>query len=230
MAKVVNPEQWVKEHKKEFVNRLIGPYLTATGDIPVAFFMAGLPGAGKTEFTKGFIQSTSAKLLRLDMDEIASQIRSYKPQAADQFRKGATILLENAFNTSINKKLNFIMDGTFGGPKALLNIDRCLKRGYLVKVIYLYQDPKVAWNFTVARERIEHRAINMGGFIDTYFRVLANITALLQETSDHLSVNLVVKDSSNSIREKYNDITIRKFDEICKLDYNRDTLRNYING
>ena len=57
-----------------------------THDEPAAFFMAGLPGAGKTEFTVSLKDASRLKVVRIDMDEIATQIEAYNPLQADLFR------------------------------------------------------------------------------------------------------------------------------------------------
>ena len=38
--------------------------------------------------------------------------------------------------------------------------------GYNIKIIYIIQDPRVAWQFTLAREKVEHRAIDKNVRVD----------------------------------------------------------------
>jgi len=70
----MNPDAWARTHKKniarEFIRKIdYNPSQTSAG-----IFMAGLPGAGKTEFTKELLKDIADKPLRIDMDEIACLI------------------------------------------------------------------------------------------------------------------------------------------------------------
>lgn len=103
MSNSINLEQWVREHKKEFAENLIARSGAQPYDTQIAFFMAGLPGAGKTEFSKALINISEIKFLRLDMDEIASQIDTYRPEIADQYRRAASALLDKTFDLTLHK-------------------------------------------------------------------------------------------------------------------------------
>ena len=74
-----------------------------------AFFMAGLPGAGKTEISKGIISDFKVPMLRIDMDEIAEKLPGYLPENADKFRKPATLLLSETFSYAIHHDIDFLM-------------------------------------------------------------------------------------------------------------------------
>ena len=99
---------------------------------PAAFFMAGLPGSGKTEISKNLIKESGVKLLRIDMDEIAELLPGYKPEIADEFRKPATSILSECFSYALHHKISFLMDGTFGSTQAIKNIERSLNHGFRV--------------------------------------------------------------------------------------------------
>ena len=107
--------------------------------------MAGLPGAGKTELSRALIEVSGVSPVRIDMDELASLAEGYKPERADEFRLVGTNLLFRLYSTVLKNRLDFIMDGTFSSKNAELNIERALKRGYNLKIVYAYQDPKLAW-------------------------------------------------------------------------------------
>lgn len=220
---------WVKLHKREFIERLISDAGAEEQDKPSAFFMAGLPGAGKTEFSKNFIKETRLNLVRIDMDEIASGIEGYTPEKADNFRFPATILMNEIFSYIIHHRFHFIMDGTFGSPNAFKNLERVAKRGYEIKVFFIYQDPKLAWQFTVARGKIEHRAISFDGFITAYYKTLTNIKTLGEKFPD-VSMDLVVKTEKNTVGGIYENINPQKIDDYIKIKYNEDELIKCIEG
>ena len=70
-----NQAAWIKSHKQKFATNLILKSGAIPDENPTAIFMAGLPGAGKTEFSKALIDLLDSKVIRLDMDEIASHIK-----------------------------------------------------------------------------------------------------------------------------------------------------------
>ena len=223
-----SPKKWLKQHKKEIIANLI----KESGAIPdnelSALFMAGLPGAGKTEVSKNFIDIFSLKTVRIDMDEIASKIEGYRPEIADQFRKPASTLLSEILSTVLKDRLDFVMDGTFGSPYALKNVERTLHHGYSIRIVYVHQDPKIAWNFTRAREKVEHRAIGIEDFIDSYFNTINNIRKVLNKNYANVSLEVVLKNAKNQIGKWSTDIGLSEFDKITTNNYNKRTLRKYI--
>lgn len=221
-------DAWVRSHRKEFVRKLISNSGAVKTAHPAAIFMAGLPGSGKTEFTKSWIENSGLKVVRLDMDEIASQIDTYSPRKADKYRKAASALLNRAYDKVVNGRYDFIMDGTFGGGSAVQNIERAVKHGYHVKIVYIYQSPKLAWEYTVAREKIEHRAIKFDGFVEVYYRTLNNLKKLDDLALKNVFLDLVVKDAQNRITRTYDDISIKDIDQYVKIEYNEDDLRKSI--
>lgn len=219
---------WAKKHKKGFVRKLIRDAGVSKSNKPTAIFMAGLPGAGKTEFTKNLIAILGIKIIRLDMDEIASQIDTYTPQKADRFRAAASMLLSSTFDKVIHDGYDFIMDGTFGGKSAIQNIERVLKREYTVKIFYIYQNPMVAWEYTRAREKVEHRAIDRNGFINSYYRTIENLKKIGEIFKGEASVDLVIKDDRNLIKDIKNNISMNDIDNFVNIEYNREELGKLI--
>lgn len=216
--------RWARENKNEFAQNIIELSGVKPTELPSAIFMAGLPGAGKTELAHGLMKMTSSKVVFLDMDELAQKIPNYRAECADEFRAGATILLERLFDKVITKKLDFILDGTFGNPKALANVKRAISHGYFVKILYVAQSPEVAWSFTKAREKVEHRAIDLDGFIKTYECVYDNLRHL-EIDGDRISLDVAIKDKNNSIKEFYGGASGEIIDEVAPLKYNEESLK-----
>lgn len=223
-----NALTWARKRKGAFAKKFIKDAGVEKKKIPVAFFMAGLPGAGKTEFTKELIGMLKVKILRLDMDEIATQIDLYAPEKADRFRAGASLLLNKIFDIAVKGKYDFIMDGTFGSKYALMNVKRALTHGYRVKVIFLNQDPKIAWNYTMAREKVERRAIDKDGFIESYIRLKDNLQKLSELCDDRLSVDIIIKNERMEQKEWLSDVFIKDIDDIVNMGYNKDSIRKMI--
>jgi predicted kinase len=173
-------------------------------DHPTLIVLAGLPGAGKTEFSKNLITELLETPLRLDMDEIAEGIEGYSPQKAHAFRLDATAVLEKIYDEAIKKKYMIIMDGTFGHGKAIQNLRRAIDRGYIINVIYIYQIPAVAWGFTKDRELVEKRAIDKEGFIETYYAIFNNLEELQKLQNVKLSV--IIKDEKNRVGNRVDNV------------------------
>ena len=197
---------------------------------PAAFFVAGLPGSGKTEISKNLIKESGVKLLRIDMDEIAELLPDYKPEIADEFRKPSTSILSECFSYALHHKISFLMDGTFGSAQAIKNIERSLNHDFKPKIVYALQDPKIAWQFTLAREKVEHRAIKFEGFVEAYYKTINNLRIILDKYSDKVALDIAIKTSENKIGEWIRNAKFEQFDEMTNLNYNKDKLIKYITG
>lgn len=219
------PTAWAKAHKKSFTLDYLR-YSGATPESsPSCVFMAGLPGAGKTELVTRLFQGLDYGIVRIDMDEIATRIPAYRPEAADRFREAATLLLSNIFSLTLKNRFSFVMDGTFGSKRALENIQRAIRHDYrYVKVVYVHQAPEVAWNFTQAREQVEHRSISLDGFIKTYFNLASNLQQLAA-LSPQVTIDVIVKDGKNGIGEWQENVTAKYLDEKLKTSYNKTSLK-----
>lgn len=216
--------------KREFIKKLVETCGVTPDEEPAGFFMAGLPGSGKTEISKNLIKDSGVKLLRIDMDEIAESLPDYTPERADEFRRPATALLSECFSYALHHNISFIMDGTFGSSQASKNIERCLRRGFRVKIIYALQDPRIAWQFTVAREKIEHRAIKFDGFVESYYKTIHNIMTVCDTYSDAISIDIAIKTTNNKIGKWIRGARRQDIDNLLGIEYNKDKLIKHILG
>lgn len=213
-------DDWVKANKKRLAREFVRNTNFSRSEHPVGIITAGLPGAGKTEFTQELLKQIDTKPLRIDMDEIATHIEGYRPEIADKFRAGASAIMNRIYDEVLKAGIDFILDGTFAGTPAISNVERALTHGYTLKVYYIYQDPQIAWNFTQAREKIEHRSIDKAGFIDTYARIYSNLKSL-QKFQDKISISVIVKDKDNkigSLRENVSDILQEIPSELSRIE------------
>lgn len=218
--------RWARENKTGFTNELLEQSGARPHRLPSAIFMAGLPGAGKSELAQGLVSVMRRGVVLLDMDEIARKMPDYQAARADEFRAGATILLERVFDTTIRRKLDFILDGTFSAAKAVENVCRALKRGYTVKVLLVCQEPEVAWKFTKARELVEHRAISLTGFVEAYCKVYENMRKLEGILGDNssLSLGILLKGDKNELMKWRANAQAGEIDEFWPMKYNKETL------
>jgi len=205
--------EWAQKNKKQIAREFVRKIDHESTDEPSGIFMAGLPGVGKTEFTVELIKSFDPEPLRIDMDEIAQLIQGYRPEIADKFRGGASIIMSRIYDEVVKKKIDFVFDGTFSSPGADANLSRALDHGYKVKVYYIHQAPQVAWQFTKDREVVEHRAIDKEGFIATYFKLQENLK-LLCKNYKSVTISLIIKDEKNRVGMRKENIDAQLFDEL----------------
>lgn len=219
--------RWVKNHKKQFAAKFIRESGAAPNlKHPSCIFMAGLPGAGKTEFSKSIISELDINVVRIDMDEIATMIDGYKPEDADMYRSGATALQNEIYQLCKKGYYPFIMDGTLSSRKTMSCIRSVLNKGYSVKIMYLKQNPKVAWDFTKAREKVERRGIDKNGFILSYSKTINNLLALKEY--DGISVDIIEKDVDNKVGKRISITSVKMLDKYIKIDYSNDELKGLL--
>ena len=198
---------------------------------PTTFFMAGSTGAGKTEtsirFIKNINQTFNFPIVRIDADEIREKIPGYNGQNAHLYQE-ASILGVNKLYDYVNKKgFNVLMDGTFRNKKyALENIQRAINKGREVYVIYIYQEPARAWEFTLKREKLQNRKITKDIFIDSFISSKDNVNEIKQIFKTKVNIILIQKDYYNNDEKFW--LNIDKIDNYIKFDYTKDSLNDII--
>ena len=190
--------EYAKKHKIEISRRLTDPNRYPPSVMPVTVLMAGSPGAGKTEFSKNLIEIVAEDPehppVRIDGDELRSEIPNYTGKNSSQVQGAVSILLGELYERTLKNKQTVIVDGTLAAyDKAKENIDRSLKRGRRVIIFYVYQRPEVAWQFTLAREKIEGRNIPKDVFVDRFLKARATVTQLRTEYGREVIIYLVKK-------------------------------------
>ncbi len=162
---------FIRTHKHRLIETFASEKFYERDERPVSIFMAGSPGAGKTEFSKYLLENTIAemnikKVIRIDPDEIRNMLPGYKGGNAYLFQKAIDRGVHILHNYALDTSKNFILDSTFSEPKrAYENVERSLKRNRTVQIFYLYLDPFIAWDITQKREAIEAAAKVSGTFI-----------------------------------------------------------------
>jgi len=73
---------FAKREGKNIAKELTNPNIFLPDKIPISVFMAGSPGAGKTEFSRNVIltileDSTKHNVLRIDGDDLRAKIPGY---------------------------------------------------------------------------------------------------------------------------------------------------------
>lgn len=194
---------FAKENRNQIANELTELSSFMPDDHPISVFMAGSPGAGKTEFSKellGILEvDGQRKVVRIDGDDLRGRMPGYSGNNSELFNGAVSLIVEKLHDIVLHKKQTFILDGTFAKyEKAADNIRRSLDKQRNVFIFYVYQSPVTAWRFTQAREQLEGRNIPKSAFIDQFFGAKETIERLHREFADKVVIFLVKKDFSTN--------------------------------
>lgn len=173
--------------------------------VPVSVFMAGCAGAGKTEaaieLIDRFDEGAGTRVMRIDPDEFRIHFVGYNGHNSWIFQKAATILVEKIHDLALDREQSFVFDGTLSHyDKAVSNIERSLGRGRPCVILFVYQKPHLAWQFTLAREAKEGRRIPADVFVDQFFGTRDVVNRLKKQFERDLRVDLLIKNSDGSDR------------------------------
>ena len=188
----------VKEHSKDVVEEYANLETVPPSSRPVSVFMAGSPGAGKTEFSEELVdliwKGDVHRVVRIDPDRVRMSLPGYLGGNAYVFQKAVAIAVHKIHHAVLKNKQNFILDGTLSNYDiAHENITRSLKRGRQVYIFFVYQNPEVAWTFTQKREEEEGRRIELETFVQQFFTAQETVNALKKEFGKDVKVSFVEK-------------------------------------
>lgn len=217
---------WVKANHTKVVESFASTAEHPSDDEPITLFMAGSPGAGKTEVSKRLISRFKQKPIRIDADEIRALCPGYAGSNAHLFQKAATKGVHLLYDYALKKNINMIIDGTFAYGDRLRNIGRSLEHKRKVEIFFVYQDPLRAWDFTKKREQIEKRRVSKGVFIETFFKSRENVNAAKKYFRTKIELNLMVKDFEKGLEEL--EINIENLDPYLPKDYTREDLEKLL--
>lgn len=214
----------------------------ADGDKPVAenaalaIFLAGSPGAGKTEVTKDLIRILGREekplvpmIVRIDPDLIREEIPGYVGGNAHLFQYAATVGCDKIFNHCIKTHKHFIFDSTFADyAKAWQNIHKCSKKNRIIQIFYIYQDPLVAWEFTQARESKEGRKITKEVFCDRFFRARDTVKRIKLEFGDRIRLYALDHNLKTGYYNWHLNISAADIDKVISFHYTSDSLQKQL--
>jgi len=221
--------RFINSHKKELIQKYAGDDYPSCRN-PISIFMAGSPGAGKTEFSKSLLELEMFEkdaAVRIDADEIKEFIPHYDTKNSDEIQGASVLGLIRLHDFCLKKKKNFILDGTFADyGNAEDNIKRSIRYGRDTSIFYVYQDPLVAWEFTKKRGELEGRFIPKAVFIDSFFAAKDNVNRIKELLGKDVSLHLITKNISNGLHGL--ELNIDKIDHYLKVTYTRDDLEKIL--
>jgi len=194
--------EFAKKNKKVFAKQFADPQKFPPEENPVSVFMAGSPGAGKTESSIELLKKFSGTpILRIDPDELRREFKQYNGQNAWLFQAGVSVLVDRIHDLVLEQKQSFLLDGTLSRYEvANRNIKRSLEKKRTVQILYVYQEPRLAWDFVQAREAAEGRRIRVQDFVDQYIGAREVVNRLKREYGNNIKVDLLLKNNDNSQR------------------------------
>ena len=214
---------YARANKKRIIKKYTSTSNFAEENIPVSMFMAGSPGAGKTESSRRIIEAVDRTILRIDADELRSEFKEYNGTNSHLFQAAASILVDAIHDRALKNSQSFILDGTFSKyEKSLQNIERSLKRGRFVQIMYIYQDPLQAWDFVKKREEIEGRRIKKSVFVNQFFFSREVVDRIKEQFGDKVRVDLLSKNIDGTDAKYIGNI--ERIDNHIRDGYTEDSL------
>lgn len=200
-------ETYIKAHKHVLIARFADSNIYHPVDKPISLFMAGSPGAGKTEVSKRLIEMFTGNLpVRIDADDIRIMFPNYSGANSHIFQRACTTGVNKLFDHVLEHNINAILDGTFAYERAMENIERSLKHNRRVIIYYLFQDPAVAWNFTKAREVKEGRRVSRDVFTHGFIHARENVSKAKAHFGNSVELNLIIKDFTKNFEQVFPNI------------------------
>ena len=194
---------YAKANRKDIVAGLTDTSKFPGEEMPVSVFMAGSPGAGKTEASIELLASLDGPpVLRIDPDELRDLFPGYSGGNAWLFQRAVTVIVERLHDTALKQKQSFLLDGTLSNYKiAENNISRSLNKGRPVQILYVYQEPQSAWKFVQARELRDGRGIRPETFVEQYFAARKVVDELKVKFAQQVKIDLLLKNIDGSRRQ-----------------------------
>lgn len=214
--------RWIKTNHKKIIQKFADATEYVADAFPTTLFMAGSPGAGKTEISKRLIPRFKQKPIRIDADEIRTLCPGYAGNNAHVFQNAATKGVHVLYDYALKNNINVILDGTFAYNGAIENIKRSLDHGRKVEIFFVYQDPLQAWNFTKKREALEQRRVSKDVFIDSFFKARENVNKAKETFGPNIELNLIIKDFEKDLEKL--EINIQNIDRYIKKSYTKNEL------
>jgi glutaredoxin-related protein len=228
---------FAKKNKNRIANELTDVTKYPPDTVPASVFMAGSPGAGKTEFSKRSIEilernsNITHDVIRIDGDELRLFFSDYTGTNSYLFQGAISIIIDRIHDRVLEQGQTFVLDGTlFDYEKAAKNIRRSLSKGRPVFIFYVYQEPTVAWKFTVAREQAEGRNIPKSAFIDGFLGARDTVERIQEEFGTEVVIHFVKNDFERNEVSTIAELGHqgKKIDDYLPKRYTKDELETLL--
>lgn len=234
-------EEKLKEEAREYVRRnrnaIIEQHASLTNVQSVAnpetILMAGPPGAGKTEFTQVLLEEYAkeahhSRYVLLDPDTIRETFEDYTGENAAVFNSAVNLAVEKILDHVYKHDQSVVIDGTLSHiGVAEKNIERALKHKRSVAIIFVHQEPELAWRFVQQREALFRRRVSRDDFILAFVNSRKNAGELKNKYQNSIDLHIVVKDDKNAVQKLH--YKVQAIDSNIKSTYNVKYLKENLN-
>jgi predicted ABC-type ATPase len=221
-------DSWVRSNRKKLIAKFCSGAKSAKGYNPTTIFMAGTPGAGKTEFSIKLIESFRDNIVRIDADEIRQMMREigYNGANAEIFQHASTKGVNKIYDEVLKKNYNAIVDGTFAYGNWRENVERSLQKSRIVEIYYLYQDPLIAWDFVKKREKNQGRAVPMSAFLESYQKSIDNVQKAIEVFGKNITVYFAKNNYTKNV--EYIEVDVNDIDKLLPARYTKEELKQVL--
>lgn len=224
-------KQWVKANRRQLIDQFCDLKVYPRSVHPITIFMAGTPGAGKTEFSISLLEKFESAFVRIDADDIREMMREvgYNGANAELFQDAANKAVNILFDYA-NKKggQNVLLDGTFSYGNWRENVERSIAHGRRIEIYYLYQDPIVAWDYVKKREQEHGRAVPFGAFVKSYELSAVNVQRAIKDFGKYLTVYFAKNDYTKNIESIAVDID--NIEKLLPKRYTKEELHELLDA
>ena len=220
--------RYARKNKKQIAKKVLENYSRV--EHPYSMFMAGSPGAGKSEWARNVKHVTSGEMLHIDGDDLRNELPGYTGDNSHLFQEAMSTLVSYIHDQVLDKSISFLLDGTLSSAvKARENIQRSLKRERKITVIYVYLDPLKAWEYTQSREIEEGRRITKETFIEKYIGSYQTVRTIRDEFHpDDVEVLLYSRKGENKDVSVTLILNKDQIDQCISKLYNKEELEQLL--
>lgn len=230
--------RWARKpaNKRVVIEKFASVDKYPSSEHPMVFFTAGSPGAGKTEFIRGFKESVERSLVIkpvvIDPDPVRELLPGYTGSNSYIFQRAISIVVDDLFRHVLKHKQSAFIDGTLADyERAQRNIEKALDQYGMATIFYVFQHPIIAWRFTKLREAVEGRNIKKEDFIDRFIDAKKTVNKIKASFGDKIILNVILKDykdtkENKAVAEVFKDVN--RIEDCIEFPYTKGDIERIL--
>lgn len=230
--------RWIRRpaNKRLILDRFASLDTHKSTPTPMLIFTAGSPGAGKTEFIKGFRESIESilktKPVTIDPDAVRDFLPGYTGANSYLFQRAVSIAVDDLFRHIIKNKQSAFIDGTLSDYKrAKQNVQTAVDHYGTAMICYVFQHPAIAWHFTELREVVEGRNIKKSDFIEKFLGAQETVDRIKAHFGEKVTLSVILKDYKDTKKNKaiakvFEDVT--SIEDCIAFDYTKTSIERIL--